>query len=196
MLNHPNEIWKDIEDFEERYQVSNLGRVRSIRTNHGAYQERLIPLRERSETCKYYYAQLWKLDKPYTFAVHRLVAKAFVLNPDQKPMVNHIDGNKLNNNACNLEWVTCSENFIHAFQIGLRSSDAHTKRMKGTKFGKTSQYHNVTWDATRQKWKATLKDKKKMVFQKRFDCEHIAARYVNEMLDSLGYSDRPRNVGV
>ena len=196
MLNHTNEIWEDIEDFEGRYQVSNLGRVRSIRTNHGAYQERLLPLRERSQTCKYLYVQLWKLDKPHTFAVHRLVAQTFVPNPGSNPMVNHLDGDKLNNNACNLEWVTCSENFQHAFATGLRSTEAHAKQMVGTKYGRTSQYHNVSWDTTRQKWKATLKDKKKMVFQKRFDCEHSAARYVNEMLDLLGYLDRPRNVVV
>ena len=194
MLNTDNEIWKDIEGFETRYQVSNTGKVRSIRTNHGKYQERLIALRERSDTCRYLYAQMWVNDIPHTDAVHRIVAKTFISNPDNKPMVNHIDGNKLNNNVCNLEWVTCSENHLHAFKTGLRTADSVRQLHLGKKFGTTSKFHNVSWDNTRLKWKATLKDKKKMIFQKRFESEIDAALYVNLMLDKLGYSDRPRNV--
>jgi hypothetical protein len=108
-------------------------------------------------------------------------------------MVNHIDGNKLKNNACNLEWATCSENHQHAFLTGLRNNQHVAERQRGTKSGLSSKYHNVTWDPSRGKWKATLKDKGKMVFQKRFISEDDAAQYVNEQLDLLGYSDRPRN---
>lgn len=194
MLNLPNEVWKDIVNFEGRYQVSNLGRVRSIVTNHGKYQEREVTQRIRSKTCQYYYVQLWKKDSPTTCAVHRLVAKAFVNNPDSKPMVNHIDGCKLNNNASNLEWVTCSENHLHAFRTGLRKTN--TEALTGRKIGATSKYHNVSWDKSRNKWKATLKSKGKMLFQKRFDTEEEAALYVNEQLDILGLTDRPRNCVV
>lgn len=193
MLNSIEELWKDMIGFEGRYQVSNHGRIRSILSNHGKYQEKIKATRQRSTTCQYLYAQLSVLDKPHHEAVHRAVAKAFIPNPEGKPMVNHKDGDKLNNNAWNLEWVTCSENHLHAFENGLRDAQHVANRQRGTKVGKTSKYHNVSWDNTREKWKATLKDQGKMIFQKRFDCEYEAAAYVNTMLDRLGYSDRPRN---
>lgn len=180
--------------FEGRYQVSNKGRVRSILSNHGKYQEKIKALRVRSVTCPYLYVQLSVNDQPYHEAVHRAVAKAFIPNPENKPMVNHIDGDKLNNDACNLEWVTCSENFLHAYSTGLMNGQHIADRQKGQKIGVSSKYFNVSWDTTRHKWKATLKDKGKMVFQKRFDQEIDAALYVNKMLDELGYSDRPRNI--
>lgn len=193
MLNSNAEIWKDMIGFEGRYQVSNLGRVRSILSNHGRYQEKIKVQRPRSESCPYRYVQLSVKDQPHHEAVHRAVAKAFIPNPDNKPMVNHIDGNKLNNNACNLEWVTCSENHQHAFSTGLRDAQHVAERQRGTKVGQSSSYHNVSWDNSRSKWKATLKDKGKMVFQKRFETEIEAAQYVNDQLDALGYSNRPRN---
>lgn len=194
MLNSNDEIWKDVLNFEGRYQVSNHGRIRSIVTNHGKPQEKIKNVRIRSATCQYLYVQMFVLDKPYHEAVHRVVAKAFIPNPENKPMVNHKDGVKLNNNASNLEWVTCSENFQHAFATGLMNGQHTADRQRGQKYGNTSKYHNVSWDTTREKWKATLKDKGKMVFQKRFDCEIEAAQHVNKMLDELGYSDRPRNI--
>lgn len=192
MLNADEEIWKDIIDFEGRYQVSDHGRIRSVLSNHGKRQEKIKSVRLRSATCAYLYVRLSILDKPHHEAVHRAVAKAFVPNPENKPMVNHKDGVKLNNNASNLEWVTCSEKYLHAYSIGLSASHI-AERHRGLKSGSTSKYHNVSWDTTREKWKATLKDKGRMVFQKRFDCELEAAIYVDTMLDQLGYSDRPRN---
>lgn len=194
MLNSNDELWKDMIGFEGRYQVSNRGRVRSVLSNHGKYQEKIKAVRRRSATCHYLYVQLSIKDRPHHEAVHRAVAKAFIPNPENKPMVNHIDGIKLNNDACNLEWATCTENHQHAFDTGLRNAQHVADRQRGTKIGSSSSYHNVTWDTSRGKWKATLKDQGKMVFQKRFDCEIKAALHVNHMLDELGFFDRPRNI--
>jgi hypothetical protein len=194
VLNLNNIVWKDIPNYEGRYQVSNTGLVRSIVTNHGKPQDKIKPSYIRSNSCQYLYVSLSKLGVPTSFAVHRLVATVFVENPNNKSMVNHIDGNKLNNKACNLEWCTTSENHKHAYKLGLRNSETLIKRKVGEKTGKSSNFHNVSWDNSRSLWKATLKDKGKMIFQKRFEKEEDAAAYVNLMLDTLGYINRPRNV--
>ena len=190
MLNHSQEVWKEPEGYEGFVQVSNTGKVRSIRTNHGKYQEKELTQRIRSETCQYLQVQITKHNVSRKEAIHRLVAKTFVPNPNNKPQVNHIDGNKLNNNAYNLEWVTCSENLKHAHATGLKKA---SKAILGKKWGDSSKFHNVSWDTSRQKWKAALKHNGKILFHKRFDSEIEAALHVNKMLDELGFTDRPRN---
>lgn len=107
------EIWKT---FEEGYSVSNEGNVRCDKTGY-------IFVGEISNA-GYKRINLNKTKKHYS--VHRLVAKAFVPNPDNKSVVNHIDGNKTNNRADNLEWVTPSENDKHAYKMGLRT--VHNKK--------------------------------------------------------------------
>jgi hypothetical protein len=179
--------------FETRYQVSNTGRVRSTQNNHGTHRIQEVKRTIRSKSCLYMYVQLWRKNKPITYAVHRLVALHFIPNPKQKPMVNHIDGNKLNNNAWNLEWCTCSENHKHAYDTGLRDKGACTKRMIGTKFNAKSAFRNVSWDSTRQKWKGSVKHKGKVLEQKRFDTETEAALHVNWIIAAYSL-DRPKNV--
>ena len=191
MLNFDDEVWKAVVGFVGRYEVSNKGRVRAIVTNHGKVCECIKPARQRSATCEYLYVQLWTKDRPTTEAVHRAVAKAFVPNPDNKPMVNHIDGCKLNNNASNLEWVTCSENHRRAIARGLRAIPAPRP---GAKVGDTSRFHNVLYDSARKKWKASIKVGGMVVGQKRFVTENEAAQHVNKLLDEHGITDRPRNV--
>lgn len=111
------EIWKDVEGYEGLYQVSNKGRVKSwIKCNAHPYVPRI--LKGRISNKGYYTYHLG--DK--TLKVHRLVANAFVPNPENKPQVNHIDGNKKNNHATNLEWVTNTENAAHAFRTGLKNT--------------------------------------------------------------------------
>jgi hypothetical protein len=122
--------------------------------------------------------------------VHRLVAEAFVPKLLNKNEVNHIDGNKLNNNVCNLEWVSSSENKMHAIAIGLKEYNYPTK---GVKLSSLSKYHNVGYDAKRAKWKAAIRVNGKTFHQKRFNTEDEAALHVNWALDQLGITDRPRN---
>jgi len=109
------EIWKDVKGYEGLYQVSNIGRVKRLRfTNRytDREQERIKVLK----LCKkgYLRVALFKNGKGKHVEVQRLVAIAFIPNPDNKPEVNHIDGNKKNNKVENLEWVTISENAIHS----------------------------------------------------------------------------------
>lgn len=109
------EIWKDIEGYKGLYQVSNLGRVKSLnrtvkRRNHYdlTLKGKIKPL--HLDKKGYQRVQLSKDCKLKTFKVHRMVAIAFIENKYNKPQVNHIDGIKHNNNVDNLEWVTNSEN--------------------------------------------------------------------------------------
>lgn len=95
------EIWKDIKGYEGLYQVSNLGRVKSLRRN--------IILKQ-GITCGYERVVLYTNNSYKNFLIHRLVAHAFIPNPDNLPQVNHIDENKLNNCADNLEWCDSKYN--------------------------------------------------------------------------------------
>lgn len=198
MLNGNGIIWKTITE-NPNYEISSDGQIRSKerRVKNSAKSERIVKSRikktfMRSDTCQYLYVQLYRNNHFKTYAVHRLVAGAFIANPDKKPMVNHLDGNKLNNNAWNLEWCTCAENHRHAWDTNLKDRDKQRDSMIGTKYGKTSKYHNVTFDASRNKWKATLKINKKMVLQKRLDSEIEAARCVNDYILANGLN-RPLN---
>ena len=118
-----NEIWKDIEGYEGLYQVSTCGNVKSLpkvrRNGTGTYIQKEKLLKPSNTSTGYKKVELCKDGKRKSFKVHRLVAQAFIPNPENKREVNHIDGNKHNNNVNNLEWVTSSENKLHAFEMHL-----------------------------------------------------------------------------
>ena len=117
MIEFMNEIWKDISGYEGLYQVSNLGRVKSL-GNKSNHREPIIL--KQALVLGYKCVRLTKDGVYKMYKVHRLVANAFILNKGNKNQVNHIDGNKRNNCFYNLEWVTSSENLKHAFKIGLK----------------------------------------------------------------------------
>lgn len=120
------EIWKDIDGYKGFYQVSNKGRVRSvdrtIKWRHNSFQYRkgriLAPT---IDTAGYYVVGLHKESVGKIYIVHRLVAEAFIPNPDNFPIINHKDENKLNNVVENLEWCTYSYN--------TKYNDCMTKRI-------------------------------------------------------------------
>lgn len=104
------EEWRDIPGYEGWYQVSNLGRVRSMR--------RISPsIMSPSTYNGYHRVNLSNGGKYTTIHIHRLVAMVFLPNPYNYPQVNHLDGNRQNNNINNLEWCSRSQNQIHAYRV-------------------------------------------------------------------------------
>ena len=110
------EQWKPIQEFNGEYEVSNLGRVRSMKRYYGVVG-RIMP--QTIQRTGYYAVTFHMNNKAYCRKVHRLVIEAFTPNPDSLPCINHIDGNKLNNHVSNLEWCTYQANMQHAVRTGL-----------------------------------------------------------------------------
>ena len=113
------EIWKDIEGYEGKYQVSNYGNVRSLMYHNTKGIKRISSLKPATDGKGYLRCALSKNNILTTFKVHRLVAQAFIPNPLNLPQVNHLNGDKQDNRVENLEWCTNSMNQKHAYKIGL-----------------------------------------------------------------------------
>jgi hypothetical protein len=107
-----NESWKEITNYVGLYEVSTLGNIRS----------KLKILKPFLNSRGYLYVNLCKDGKRKTISIHRLVAQAFIININNKPQINHIDGIKTNNISTNLEWTTNAENTQHAYDNQLKIS--------------------------------------------------------------------------
>ena len=150
------EIWRDIQGYKGLYQASNLGRIKSLgRKVWNGYQmiehsERILKPRINSKGYVFY--ALFKDGKRKDFKGHYLIANTFIKNPYNKPMVNHKDTKKDNNNVFNLEWCTNQENIIHAYENKLFKN-----RKRRYKFGKQDpmkclgKYRDIAIEKAKQK---------------------------------------------
>jgi len=115
------EIWKDVEGYEGIYEVSNYGKIKTLKRISGTCHRKDKELSiNRLTKDGYIHVALAKGDRIKEDRLHQVVARHFVENTENKPTVNHIDGNKLNNRADNLEWSTRHEQLQHAYNLGLK----------------------------------------------------------------------------
>lgn len=129
------EKWKPIEDFRDKYEISNLGRIKNIRTNH--------ILKMTNQYGDYFCIILYDETHKRSTRIHREVAKAFIPNPNNYKEINHKDGNKQNNRVENLEWCSRKHNIKHALETGLNSMkylNCYNKNKFNNKYGKLYQY--------------------------------------------------------
>lgn len=124
--------WRSVVGYEGLYEVSTDGRVRTVEhiTNGRTITPTELAIRIYKSQ-RYARVRLYRGGKSKDCMVHRLVAEAFIPNPDNKPQVNHINGDRSNNRVENLEWCTASENQRHAFRAGLKDIEdtiTHTRK--------------------------------------------------------------------
>jgi hypothetical protein len=174
------EVWKNIQKYEGYYQISNLGRLRSVDRVIKYKNGRLNKHKGREKNVKEYktayrIAILSKENKQKGFKISRLVAKHFIKNPNNYPCVNHIDGNKHNDRKENLEWCTYSYNNLHAFNNGLI---------------KHSGIRGIIWDKNRLKWYAYLSRNNKDYFIGRFLNKEEAIKAREKYLNNFNYAYR------
>jgi rRNA processing protein Gar1 len=152
------EEWKAVKGFEGWYEISNAGRIKSInrtivhkedRFSIGKIQTVIGKIRKPCKNNKGYLTiQLFKNSKHHKRYIHRMVAESFIINDENKKEVNHKDGNPLNNNVENLEWVTKDENMKHALDNGLYTTEKKVKSIN-TITGEEIEYKSVC-EAARQ----------------------------------------------
>ena len=120
-------LWKEIKGYEGKYIISNYGEIISLpRYKKNNSKMQYVEPKQICQTINkhngYVYVQLWNDAKYKNIRLHKLVAENFLIKSEGKTQINHIDGNKQNNKADNLEWCTASENIIHAYRTGLFSN--------------------------------------------------------------------------
>lgn len=142
------EIWKDIPGYEGRYKISNFGNIQSLNREvlskgklHQTIPTKYIK-QQKDKRHSYLYVDLYDNISRKRFRVHRLVAMTFIPNPNNYPQINHIDGNKQNNSANNLEWCTQSHNMKEAYKIGLEKP----RTLKVNQYDLSNNFIR-TWDS-------------------------------------------------
>ena len=139
-----NEIWKDIEGYEGRYQVSNLGNVKSLNYKHTG-KEKLLKKCFLGKDKRYLVVTLYNETKRKNFKIHRLVANAFIPNPEGLPQVNHKDENPENNVWTNLEW--CDQKYNNSY--GTHNERSAISRGKAVRCIETGEEHPSVSHAAR-----------------------------------------------
>lgn len=130
------ELWKPVTGYERFYEVSNWARVKSLfNGRHGFYRDKILKPQINKEGYLYINLSLNGVTKP--FYIHRLVALAFIPNPENKPQVDHINKIRDDNRVKNLQWLTASENTKKSFDQGKINSDK--QRLAAAKNGKSCQ---------------------------------------------------------
>lgn len=155
------EIFKDIKGYEKIYQVSNLGNIKSlareiISIKNGKFRKQKIEekiLKNNITKTGYCIVHLCKNRKRKAKTVHRLVAEAFIKNPCNYKQINHIDGNKKNNNVKNLEWCNESMNILHSYRYLQRKQHNSTKKVKCVETGET--FNSIAEAAAKKDIKAS-----------------------------------------
>lgn len=133
-----SEIWMEVPGYEEYFEVSTFGGIRSkkrivtFKDNRPSREMGGVILKTQLDRCGYPKLRTSIDNTKVNFRVHRVIALTFIPNPENKPQINHLDGNKTNNHVSNLEWCTNSENQIHAIKNGLNvhKTGIHAKRFQ------------------------------------------------------------------
>lgn len=175
-----NEIWADVIGYEGLYQVSDKGRIKSLEryVHHPKGGKRLLKERIRKivfDADGYCLVTLNKENKGVMFKIHRLVASCFIVNANNLPQVNHMDMDKTNNNASNLEWSSDRENNTHCAALSKN---------------RASKFIGITRNARCKTWRAAITIKRKSIYLGSFKTEKEAGERYLKALAEYGIENK------